>query len=461
MGQKQRFEDRDMRLFVRERQFYKSFFSLLIVISLQSIISLAVGLIDNIMLGMYNETAMSGAAMANQIHFLLQMVVGGIAGGVVVLGAQYWGRNETGPIKHIISVGMKFALLAGLIFFVAMLFFPQQTLRLLTNERSIIEEGAKYLRIMSVTCLIYSVSNMLVMSLRSVETAFIGTVMAAVTLVVNISLNYCLIFGNLGFPELGIRGAAIATLASWTVELIIILVYVRFVDKKLKVTLKAIFSFDFTYLRDYIKTSLPIILSGSFWGVAMAAQTAILGHMGQSSIAANSIAAVVFQVVSVFTVCSANVASIIMGKTVGEKRLDMVKPYSLTLQVLFVLLGIITGVILFFVKDAIIGIYAVSEETRRLAVDFMLILAVTVVGTAYEYPVASGIIQGGGDTKYAFTVEMISMWGFTIPLAALSAFVFKLPPVWTFFFLKSDQLLKCIPNAIRCNRYKWIRQLTR
>lgn len=449
-----------MQLFVRDKKFYASFFSLLVVISLQSLISLAVAFADNIMLGMYNETAMSGASLANQIHFLHQMVIGGISGGIVVLGAQYWGKGEIEPIKRIINVGMKFALLAGLVFFTVMFFFPHQALRLLTNEQNVIDEGVKYMRIMSVTCIIFSISNTLVMSLRSVETAFIGTVMAAVTMVVNISLNYCLIFGNLGFPELGIRGAALATMISWIVELIIILVYIRFIDKKLKVTFKSIFGFNFTYLRDYIKTSLPIILSGSFWGVAMAAQTSILGHMGESAIAANSIASVVFQVVSVFVISSANASSVIMGKTVGENRMDLVKPYSVTMQVLFVLLGAVTGAILFAVKDAVIGIYSVSEETRRLAVEFMIILAVTVVGTAYEYPVASGIVQGGGDTKYAFTVEMIFMWGFTIPMSALSAFVFKLPPIYTYFFLKSDQLLKCIPNAIRCNRYKWVRRLT-
>ena len=450
-----------MSLFVRDKSFYKSFFSLLIIISLQSLISLGVALVDNIMLGVYDETAMSGAAMANQIQFLLQMIIAGISSGVVVLGAQYWGKNETEPIKNIIGVGMKFAILAGLVFFLATFFFPAQTLRLLTNEQAVIDEGVKYIRIMSVTFIVFSISNTLVMSLRSVETAFIGTVMAAVTMVLNIAMNYCLIFGNFGFPELGIRGAAIATLTCWTVELVIILVYVRFIDKKLKATLKSLFSFDFTYLKDYFKTALPVILSGSFWGVAMAAQTSILGHMGASSIAANSIAAVIFQVVSVFAVSSANASSVIIGKTVGEKRLDMVKPYTVTLQILFVLIGIVSGAILFFVKDAIIDIYSITEETRRLTSAFIIILSITLVGTAYEYPVASGIIQGGGDTKYAFTIEMISMWGFTIPLAALSAFVFNLPPVFTFCVLKSDQLLKCIPNAIRCNRYKWIRELTR
>jgi putative MATE family efflux protein len=413
------------------------------------------------MLGVYSETAMSGAALANQILFLLQMVVAGIASGVVVLGAQYWGKGETEPIRHIISIGMKFAMLAGLVFFAVMFFFPEQTLRLLTNEQHVIDEGAAYMRVMSFTCIVFSVSNMLAMSLRSVETAFIGTLMAGVAMVINISLNYCLIFGNLGFPELGSRGAAVATFISWTIQLLIVLIYVRLIDKKLKATLKSIFSFDFTYLKDYIKTSLPIILSGSFWGVAMAAQTSILGHMGEASIAANSIAAVIFQVVSVFVTCSANAASVIIGKTVGEKRLDRVKPYTVTLQVLFVLLGLVSGAILFLIKDAIVGIYSISDETRRLTLSFIIVLSVTMVGTAYEYPAASGIIQGGGDTKYAFTIEMISMWGFTIPLAALSAFVFNLPPVFTFIFLKADQILKCIPNAIRCNRYKWVRELTR
>jgi putative MATE family efflux protein len=268
-----------MRLFVRDKSFYRSFFSLLVVISLQSLISLGVALVDNMMLGLYNETAMSGAALANQFHFLLQMIVAGIATGIVVLGAQYWGKNDVEPIRHILSVGMKFAILAGIVFFVVSFFFPAQALRLLTNEQAVIDEGVKYMRIMSATSIVFAVSNTLVMSLRSVETAFIGTLMAAVAMIVNIFLNYCLIFGRLGFPELGVRGAAVATLIAWSVQLVIILVYIRFVDKKLKATLLSIFRFDFTYLRDYIKTSLPVILSGSFWGVAMAAQTSILGHM--------------------------------------------------------------------------------------------------------------------------------------------------------------------------------------
>jgi putative MATE family efflux protein len=450
-----------MRLFVRDKTFYSSFFSLLIIISLQNLISLGVGLADNLMLGLYNETAMSGAALANQIQFLLQMIVAGIAGGISVLGAQYWGKGEVAPIRKIIGVGMKFALLAGLIFFIISYFFPRQALRLLTNDTAVIAEGVKYMRIMSVTNIIFAISNTLVMSLRSVETAFIGTVMAAATMVTNIFFNYVLIFGNLGMPALGTEGAAIATLIGWVVELVVILVYMRFFDKKLKATFRDIFSFDVSYLRDYIKTALPVILSGSVWGLAQAAQTSILGHMSGEAIAANAISSVVYQVTAVLSLCAASAAAVVIGKTVGENKMERIKPYTVTLQVLFVLLGLFSGAVLFLVKDWIIGIYAVSEETRRLAVEFMIILCITVVGTSYEYPVAGGIIQGGGDTKYAFIVDLVFLYGFAIPLAALSAFVWGLPPAWTFFLLKSDQLVKCIPNAIYCNRYKWVRVLTR
>jgi putative MATE family efflux protein len=450
-----------MRLMVREKRFYTTFSSLLVVISLQSLITLSVSFIDNIMLGRYNEYAMSGAAMANQVQFMLQMFVAGISSGVVVLGAQYWGKNESEPIRRIISLGMKFAMFVGLIFFVVSYFFPEQVLRLLTNDATVITEGMKYLRIMSVTNIIFSISNTLVMSLRAVETAFIGTVMASVTMVVKLVLNYLLIYGNLGFPELGIKGAALSTLVGWFAELVIIIIYMLFIDKKIKATLKTLFGFDWTYLRDYIRVSLPVILSSAMWGVAMAAQTSILGHISATAIAANSIATVIFQVAAVLSLCSASAASVIIGKTIGEGRMDMLKPYTKTFQVLFIVIGILSALVLFFIKDAIIGIYEISEETRKLADAFIVVLVLTVVGTSYEYPVSAGVIMGGGDTRYAFIVDTLFMWCFTIPLSALSAFVWNMPPLYTFVFLKADQILKCIPNAIRCNRYKWVRKLTR
>ena len=137
------------------------------------------------------------------------------------------------------------------------------------------------------------------------------------------------------------------------------------------------------------------------------------------------------------------------------------RSYSKTMQILFLLFGILAGALLFAFKDIIVSFYAVSEETKKLATQFITVLSISTVGSCYEYPVEGGIIAGGGSTEYQAWVDNLFMWLFTIPTAALSAFVLKFPPIVTFCFLKADQLLKCIPNFITCNRYRWVRVLTR
>lgn len=448
-------------IFTRDKGFYNIFFRLLIIISLQQLAALAVNLVDNIMLGTYTELALSGATLVNQIQFTLQQIAAGIGMGIVVLASQYWGQQRIGPIKKIISVGVKLGFLIGAFFFLCTKLFPHFVLSLFTNDETVIAEGIRYLNIICWTYLIFSVSNSLMYSLQSVETAGVGTVMSLSTIVINICLNYCFIYGNFGAPEMGVAGAALATLISRSVELIIILVYVLFIDKKLKIKLFELLNFDFSYLKDYIKVATPVVLSGALWGIAQAAQTSVLGHISASVIAANSIAVIIFQIFAVVGMSCANVGSVVMGKSVGEKKFHLVRSYSKTMQAIFIILGLISAALLFGFKDIIVSLYTVSEETKVLAVQFITVLSVSTIGTCYEFPVESGIISGGGLTKYPAWVDNLFMWIWTIPSAFLSAFVFKFPPVVTFCFLKSDQLLKCIPNAITCNRYRWVRVLTR
>lgn len=453
-------EKKVLGIFTRERAFYRAFFPLLIVIALQQLAALTVNLADNLMLGSYAELALSGAALVNQIQFTLQQTVSGIGLGIVALASQYWGQKRTDPIKKIINIGVKVGFLIGVLFFAVSGCIPRAVLSLFTDDQAVIAEGLRYLRVIRWTYLIFSVSNSLMYAMQSVQTAMIGTIMSISTICINVCLNYCLIFGNFGAPELGIVGAAAATLVSRSVELIIILVYVLRIDRKLRMKLRELLRFDFTYLRDYIRIAAPMVLTGLLWGVSQAAQTAILGHIGSAVIAANSIASVIFQLFAVFGMACANASSVIIGKTIGSGRLDRVRAYSKTLQGIFLLTGIVFGGLMFLLKDAIVGIYAVSEETGALAVSFLTVLSVTTVGTCYEYPVMAGIIAGGGSTKYAAAMDNLFMWLFTIPCAFLSAFVFGFPPIVTFGILKADQVIKCIPNFITCNRYRWVRKLT-
>jgi len=245
------------------------------------------------------------------------------------------------------------------------------------------------------------------------------------------------------------------------VELIIIAVYLFFIDKKLRMRPRHLLNLDFTYLKDFIKAALPVMISGGLWGVAQGAQTAILGHMSATVIAANSIASVIFQIFVVVGMSSANAASVTMGKTVGEGRLDQVRPYSRTLQFIFLCIGVVSALAMFLCRDLIISFYAVSEEAKQLASRFLIVLSIATVGSCYEYPIEGGIIAGGGNPRYQAIVDTLFMWLFTIPLSAAAAFLFNASPLVVFCCLKADQLLKCIPNGIACNRYKWVKSLTR
>lgn len=449
--------------FTRDKTLYQTFFPLLGIITLQMLATLVVSLVDNVMLGRYTEAALSGATLVNQYQFILQSLTSGMGTGIVVLAGQYWGKKDLEPIRRIIGLGIKLGLLAGLLFLLLGLTVPHLMLGLLANDKAIIAEGVRYLRILCFTFPIFGLSSSLMYALQSVETVMVGTVMSISTVCINACLNYCLIYGNFGFPELGAAGAAIATLISRCVELLIILVYVLKVDKKLRMKVRDLLRVDLSYLRDYVKVAAPLMASGFFWGIAQAVQTAILGHLTAPAIAANSICTLTYHLLAVVGMACANAASVTIAKTIGEGKLACVRPYSITLQLIFALIGLVSGALIFFCRGLIVSIYqdSLSAEAVQLTYQFLTILSVTTVFSCYQYPVASGIVAGGGDTKYPAIIENTFMWLWVIPLSALCAFVVQVPPIWVFLCLKSDQVLKTIPNFIKCNRFRWARELTR
>jgi putative MATE family efflux protein len=450
-----------MSVFVKEKAFYRSFFTLTLMIALQNLVAFSVNLADSIMLGAYSELSLSGAAVCNQIQFLLQMILNGIVAGMVVIAAQYWGKRQTEPIKKIFAVA--FWLAAGTSFLMtAVAFFaPEQVLRLLTNEPEVIKEGAEYLRIICFSYCIFAITNVIIGALRSVETVKIGFWVSFSALFVNISLNYILIYGKLGLPEMGIRGAALATLIARAFELVVVLCYAAFIDKKLRLRVRDILKVEINYLIDFKRTGLPTVLSTTSWGIAMAVQGAILGRLGAVTIAASSIATTIFQVAVVFAGGSSNASNVIVGKAVGEGDLNKVKQYAKTLQILFLGIGIFTSLILFAGKVFIIDFYNVSPATEQLASAFVIVLCITVIGTSYQMPSLTGIVAGGGDTKFVLFNDIIFMWCIVLPVSMLSAFVFNLPVLVTFICLKSDQILKCTVAVVKVNRFTWIRKLTR
>ena len=307
--------------------------------------------------------------------------------------------------------------------------------------------------------------------MRSVETSKIGFYISISTIITNVSLNYILIFGKLGFEPMGIRGAAIATLIARVLELVIVIIYVSGFDKKLRLKLTDYLRSNGDMLKRFIKTSVPVILSSASWGIAMGLQTAILGRL-DGAIGANSMSSTVFSIVSVFIYGSSTAAGVALGKMIGEHKKaieegvltsadsrEAIKKKARELQMIFIGLGILTSVTLFLLKGVIIGFYDITESTKVLADNFMTVLCVTVIGTSYQMPSLTGIIRAGGETSFVFYNDLIFMWGIVLPSSFIAAFVLEFSPVIVFCCLKADQILKCSVAAVKVNRFNWIRDI--
>ena len=449
------------RFFVRDKSFYRTFFRLTCVIALQNVLVCLVNLVDNVMIGAYSENAMSGIALVNQIQFMLQMLINGAGEGLIVMASRYWGERNPDAIHKTISVGMWMGLAFSVLLWALVFFFPMPVLRLLTPEEPVLAEAMVYLRIVCFSYVFFAITQLLLASMRSVETVNVGFAVSVVALFVNIFLNYALIFGKFGFPALGTAGAAWATLIARMAETLVTVIYVRFIDKKLRLRLRTFLRIDTAVLKQYLHCGVPVILSSGVWGIGMAAQTAILGHMGASSIAANSIATTAFNILTVVTYGSANASQVITAKTIGENRLADARQYAKTFQILFLGIGLVTGALIFALRGVIVGMYNISGESAALARNFLAVLSVTVIGTSYQMSCLCGIVRGGGDTRFVLYNDMIFMWGIVLPLSALAAFVLHLPPVVVFACLKSDQVTKCAVAVVKVNRFRWIKSLAR
>ena len=431
------------------------------VLVLQNVVTFSVNLTDNVMLGRFSQVALSGAAAVNQIQFILQQVTFGIGEGLVVLASQYWGQRQTESIKRIISIAFWCGILTGAILFALASAIPYRLLSLFTPDQAIIVEGMKYLNVMRYTYLIFIITNVLLSGLRSAETVKIAFYISISTFIINAFINYVLIYGNFGAPRLGSVGSALSTLCARIIELIAVIVYLGVYDKKLHLKFRDFLHIDRVLLVDFLHVCMPVVVTYGLFGLSTALQTVILGHMDSDAIAANSVATTSYQVLKTVSTGAASATAVIIAETVGSGRLEKIREYSRTLQLLYVLIGIFTSIVLFAMRPPLLSFYSLTPNARSLSNAFLLVLCVTCIGTAYQMPALSGIVRGGGDTKFVLINDLISIWGIVLPASFLAAFVFHLNPVIVVALLNSDQVFKCGAAAIKVNRYKWIKVLAR
>ena len=442
-------------LFTKDKSFYQSLIALAIPVALQNLITFSVNFADNLMVGKLGDAAISGVYMGSQIQTILQLFSGGVEGAVLILAAQYWGKQDKESIKKIIAIGSHFTLAFSLLLTTVCLLIPAPIISVFTHDPDVIREGASYLRIVCLSYVFFCMTQAFIAAMRSVEVARIGMAVSAISLVFNISLNYILIFGKLGLPAMGVWGAALATL------IFIMVIYIFRMDKKLELKFRDLLQTDQILRHDFIKYGLPIIGGQVIWGINMMGNSMILGRFNQNVIAAASIANMLNTLAYVTMNGMSSAVGIITGKTVGAGKTELVKEYARTTQILFLILGLVTGGLIALIKRPFISLYTgITPETADFARQFCTVLSVTMIGTCYQAACLFGLVKSGGDIGFVFKNDAIFVLLVVLPSAIIAAYLGA--PAWVVYAcLKCDQILKCIVAYFKINSFNWIKNLTR
>ena len=450
-----------MSFLIKDKNFYKVLFSITLPIAAQNFITFTVSLADSLMLGKVGEVALSGANLANQLFFILMIVTFGVTSAAMVFASQYWGKGDVYSMKRIITIMLRLAAVISLIASALAICIPETVMSWYSKDIDVIEAGASYLRIIGWAYPFYAITNAMSSVLRSAHVVKVSIVIYLSSLIVNVSLNWVLIFGNLGAPELGIEGAAIATAAARIVEFIILLVYLEFFEKKIHYTFRDLFLPVKDYLGAFFKTGAPVVINEAIWSIGTSVLSMIIGHISTEFVSANSIANIIWQCVWVVVAGMGNATSVVIGNAVGkgeDKQIILNK--AKTIVLISGIMGILSAITLIIIRGPVINFYEVSETTKALAYDLIVSYAIIVVLQSMSVQYVVGIFRGGGDTKTAMVVDVLFLWLIAIPLGAVSGLVLGWAPPLVYIMLRSDELFKNIFSLIRLNSGKWIMDIT-
>lgn len=443
------------------KDFYKMVISMVIPIALQNLINVGVQAADVLMLGKVSETVLSASSLGGQISYIMTLIFFGITSGATVLTAQYWGKQDVVSIEKILGIALKVAVVVSVAFMIAAIAAPEYLMRIYTSEPDVMAEGVKYLRIVCVSYVLMAISMVYLNVLKSMERVIIATVCYGISFVTNVVINALLIFGIGPFPKMGIMGAAVGTVCARAVEVLIICIYASGKKVPVRFRWRYFFRLDKVLLKDFIVFSMPVVLNELMWGLGTSANTAIMGHLGKSVVAANSVAQVVRQLVTVVSFGVASVAAIVIGKTIGQGEMKAAKVYGSYLIRLTIAASLVGAGIVLLLRPVLISQMELTVQAQGYLSMMMYVMSYFVVCQGYNTTMIVGIFRGGGDTKFGLIMDVSTMWGCSIIFGALAAFVWKLPVTVVYMILLSDEVIKIPLSTWRYKQGKWLRNVTR
>lgn len=444
-----------------KKMFFKTVLLLVIPMAIQNLINVGVQSADVVMLGKLGEVTISGASLAGNVFFIMSLFLFGLTSGAAVLTAQYWGKGDKKTIEKVLALSLEIGVSVGVLFTLAAFFFPVQIMHIFSNEDEVIALGAQYLKIVAFTFVPSAITVVYLNVIRSVEKVLISTVIYAISLVINVVLNAILIFGMFGAPALGIRGAAFATLSARLAELAIALFYAIKINDVVKIRPRYFFNTDKVLIKDFSKYAAPVTLNEIMWGSGVSVISGIVGHLGSAAVAANSVTGIVRQLAMVATFGLANATAIMLGKTIGENKIELTKTYASRFVKMTLILGVLGGLLIACISNPICNFMGLGTESTEILKMMLTVMCFFVFTQGLNTTLIVGVFRSGGDTKFGLYADCGGLWCCAITFGWIAAFILKLPITYVYILLCSDELIKMPFTISRYKSYKWLKNITR
>ncbi len=446
---------------MEKKQFYRTVASLVLPIAIQNLINVGVTSADVIMLGKVGETVLSASSLAGQIYFIMTLIFFGLTSGAAVLTAQYWGKGDTRTIERVMGITLRIGILVSIGFTIAVWLIPVPLMKIFTSEPEVIAEGVKYLKIISFSYTLSGITMVYFNIMRSVERVVIATVTYALSLLINIVLNAIFIFGLLGAPRMEIQGAALGTLIARIFEVCVVVVYAWKFNDTVRFHFRDLLEKDPLLQKDFAKYAIPVMFNELAWGSGMAVISAIVGHLGSPAVAAHSVTQVSRQLAMVVSMGVASATAIMCGKVIGENKEELAKVYAARFTRLAIILGIIGAAIILLISFPARQLLNLTPQAKSYLGFMMFVMAYFSFFQSINCTWIVGAFRSGGDTKFGLYLEGIALWGGSIFLGAVGAFVIHIPMPWIYVILCIDEIIKLPCAFYRYRSYKWLKNVTR
>lgn len=444
----------------QDKQFYKVLFGIAIPIAFQSLITSIVNLVDVFMISSLDTASIGGVSMANKVFFLLNLFLFGTSSGAAILAAQYWGNKDIINIRKVLGITLILGTIAGMIMSLGAMVVPEDILRLMApNEEGMILEGSKYLRIIGISYIFTAITFSYSFILRSTHNAKLPMVITSIAIIINVFFNWVLIFGKLGAPELGVSGAAIATVIARVFETCFIIYFVYKYDLPIAGKLSEIFRFSKLFFNHYIKTVGFVILNEVIWSLGVVGYSFVFGRMGEIVTASMAITQPIEQLAFVIFFGLCNACGVMLGNQLGANNLDMAKIYAKKFMLLVLIIGIITSIIIGLTAPYIAQIFNVDPVVQKNVTNCLIIFSIYIPFKVLNMLIIVGILRSGGDTVASMVIDLIGVWFIGIPMAIIGGLYLKLDIPFVYAMILFEEFVKLLLCIYRYRTNKWVKNI--